>query len=148
MYHHTRVWTICLRWISIWESRWPLMTSQQAQGELFLSSAWTFWTRKIILAAKGLSKMRAFSCIFQKMCAFSLFSVKMCTFLSKLRFQPNWFSWLPNIGLLYIYERQTNLDYYIVYILLSMCTQLIHFKTIWPDFYIVYPIDSFQVHLT
>ena len=29
-----------------------------------------------------------------------------------------------------------------------MCTQLTPFKTIWPDFIIVYRIDSFQDHLT
>ena len=39
-------------------------------------------------------------------------------------------------------------DFYIVYLLLSMCTQLTLFNTIWPDFCIVYTIDSFQDHLT
>ena len=34
------------------------------------------------------------------------------------------------------------------YLILSLCTQLTPFKTIWPDFCIVYPIDSFQDHLT
>ena len=29
-----------------------------------------------------------------------------------------------------------------------MCTQLIPFKTIWPYFCIVYPVDSFQEHFT
>ena len=29
-----------------------------------------------------------------------------------------------------------------------LCTQLTHFKTIWTDFCIVYPIDSFQDHMT
>ena len=33
-------------------------------------------------------------------------------------------------------------------IILSLCTQMTHFKTIWTDFCIVYPIDSFQDHLT
>ena len=33
-------------------------------------------------------------------------------------------------------------------LILSLCTQLTPFKTIWPDFCIVYPIDSFQDHLT
>ena len=33
-------------------------------------------------------------------------------------------------------------------LILSLCTQLTPFKTIWPDFIIVYPIDSFQDHLT
>ena len=32
-------------------------------------------------------------------------------------------------------------DFYIVYLFLSMCTQLIPFKTIWPD---LYPIDFFK----
>ena len=33
-------------------------------------------------------------------------------------------------------------------LILSLCTQLSPFKTIWPDFYIVYPNESFQEHLT
>ena len=33
-------------------------------------------------------------------------------------------------------------------LILSLCTQLHPFKTIWPDFCIVYSIDSFQDHLT
>ena len=33
-------------------------------------------------------------------------------------------------------------------LILSLGTQLTAFKTIWPDFCIVYPIDSFQVHMT
>ena len=34
------------------------------------------------------------------------------------------------------------------YLILSLCTQLTTFKTIWPNFVIVYTIDSFQDHLT
>ena len=33
-------------------------------------------------------------------------------------------------------------------VFLVLCTQLTPFKTIWPDFIFVYPIDSFQDHLT
>ena len=33
-------------------------------------------------------------------------------------------------------------------IILSLCTQSSPFKTIWPDFCIVYPTDSFHDHLT
>ena len=33
-------------------------------------------------------------------------------------------------------------------LILSLCNLLTHFKTTWPDFYIIYPTDSFQDHLT
>ena len=33
-------------------------------------------------------------------------------------------------------------------LILSLCTQMTPFKTIWSDFYIGYPVDSFQDHLT
>ena len=40
-------------------------------------------------------------------------------------------------------------DFYIVYLILSIFTQLTpHRKTIWPNFIIVYPIDSFQDYMT
>ena len=39
-------------------------------------------------------------------------------------------------------------DFYIVYLLLSMCTQSTLFNTIWFGLCIVYMIDSFQDHLT
>ena len=52
--------------------------------------------QKIILAAKGLSKMRAFSRILSNLhmqidenARIFIFSVKMCAFSSKSRFQPN-----------------------------------------------------------
>ena len=49
-----------------------------------------------------------------------------------------WFlHWVPNLLL------STPFD-----LILSLCTQLTPFKNIWPDFIIVYPIDSFQDHLT
>ena len=35
--------------------------------------------------------------------------------------------------------------YHLIFVL---CTQLTPFKTIWPNFIIVYPIDSFQDHMT
>ena len=34
------------------------------------------------------------------------------------------------------------------FLIFVLCTQLTPFKTIWPEFCIVYPIDSFQDHLT
>ena len=35
-----------------------------------------------------------------------------------------------------------------IWLILVLCTQMTAFKTIWPDFHIVYPIYSFKHHLT
>ena len=65
---------------------------------------------------------------------------------------PNWPKWPLSRPFDLIFALCTNwLLSRPFYLILSMCTQLTPFNTIWMEFYIVYPlypVDSFQDHLT